>query len=386
MKKVITILLSAITLAGISVPAFAADINKEKLMSTINEEQMLISTNVSKDEINDLIIKGKNINIGKLSIVINNGKVMVPIKVTAESLGFKVNIDKNNKSVSLDNDQIKTKIEVGVDSYNYESSHAIGMTAPEQLGAVPIVIDNNIYAPIKIYNLLFNDSKAVGSFWSETKDGQSIYVDNGDLTLGWKLINNKWYFMNNNGIMQKGWVETNGNWYYSNDSGEMVSNTITPDGYKVDQSGKWNLEEKVSILETQTAGLESIANPIEEFKTVEEAQKVLKFNVILPKEIPAQFKSKFISTISRESFQICYSNGKNEILFRMGQGVDNISGDYNEYKNNDSIKLDGKSIKLSGNDKLIKLATWKINDMAYSISVTDGMKKDDIINIIKSIF
>ena len=102
-------------------------------------------------------------------------------------------------------------------------------------------------------------------------------------------------------------------------------------------------------METQTENANSIANQIEEFKTVGDAQKVLKFKVIVPKNIQSQFNVKYVSTISREVFQICYSNGKNDILFRMGQDIDNISGDYNEYKNNDTINLDNESIKLSGN-------------------------------------
>ncbi|WP_256972931.1 hypothetical protein [Clostridium botulinum] len=53
---------------------------------------------------------------------------MVQLKATAESLGFKANIDKNIKNANLDNDKIKIQIQVGVDSYYYASSHAIGMT------------------------------------------------------------------------------------------------------------------------------------------------------------------------------------------------------------------------------------------------------------------
>ena len=70
--------------------------------------------------------------------------------------------------------------------------------------------------------------------------------------LGWKLINNKWYFMNNNGIMQRGWVQTNGNWYYLLNNGEMAVSTVTPDGYKVDQNGKWD-GKPASTVVTQTA-------------------------------------------------------------------------------------------------------------------------------------
>jgi FOG: Glucan-binding domain (YG repeat) len=349
-------------------------------------EPILISTNTANNIINNVVIHGKTINLGKLGVAINNGKVMVPLKVTAEGLGFKVDINKDNKKAELDNDQIKTEVEVGKDSYYYASSHMIGMTAPQKLGAAPVVIDNEIYVPINIYNLLFNDSKAVGNGFIQTKEGQPVYVENGSFTTGWKLINNKWYFMNNNGIMQKGWVQSSGNWYYLYDNGEMASDTITPDGYKVDQSGKWNLGKAISNLDKQSEIKIGIPNPIKEYKTIAEAQKSLKFKVGVPKEIPSEYKVKFISTISKETFQIAYENEKNEILFRMGQGIENISGDYNVYKVNNTIKLNDKTIKLSGNDKLIKLATWKINDMSYSISVENGMEKDDIIKIIKSTF
>lgn len=234
--------------------------------------------------------------------------------------------------------------------------------------------------------LIATDSKAAGSGFLQTKDGQSIYIENGNLTTGWKLINNKWYFMNNNGIMQKGWVQSNNNWYYLYDNGEMASDTITPDGFKVDQSGKWDLGKAVSNSDKQNEMKIGISNPIEEYKTIAEAQKALKFKIVVPKEIPSEYKVKFISTISKQTFQIGYKNEKNEILFRMGQGIENISGDYNVYNVNNTIKLDDKTIKLSGNDKLIKLATWKVKDMSYSISVENGMEKDDIIKIIKSTF
>lgn len=249
MKKVMISLLTAITMVGICVPAFAEDMSIDKYEIQIMNDPTVISTNTAKDTVNNVIIHGKTLNLRELGVVINNGKVMVPLKATAEGLGFKVDINKDNKKAELDNDQIKTEIEVGKDSYYYASSHMIGMTAPEKLGAAPIVINNEIYVPINLYKLLFNDSKTIGSGFVKTKDGQAIYAENGELTIGWKLINNKWYYMNNNGIMQKGWVQWNSNWYYLNNNGEMASNTITPDGFKVDQSGKWDLGKAVSNLD-----------------------------------------------------------------------------------------------------------------------------------------
>ncbi|MDB2157311.1 stalk domain-containing protein [Clostridium butyricum] len=377
MKKLMIGLLTVVTVTGMTVPTFAGDIYS----IDSNLEQRLVSTNMSNELGNNVTIGGKNINIGNLNILVNKGRIMVPLKATAKSLGFKVAINKDNKSANLDNADIKTQIQIGIDLYYYESSKAIGMTAPEKLGAEPILVDNNIYVPIKMYNILLNDSNAVGSFWARTNDGQWVYVDKGELAIGLKLIRNKWYFMNNSGIMENGWIQTNGNWYYLYDNGEMAIDTITPDGYKVDLNGKWDFGKKVSIDEIKTG----ISSPIEEFKTIEEAQNVLDFNVTFPKEIPSQYDIEYISTISKELFQICYTDGKDELLYRMGQGVNNISGDYNNYKNNNIVEIDDKKIKLSGNDDFIKLATWNVNDMSYSISSSNGISKDEMINIIKSV-
>ena len=386
MKKLMIGLLTAVTIIGMPASAFAADLETQKSKSEGVEDTFLISNYAPKDlDINKVSIGGKNIEIGKNGVLIYKGKVMVPLKTTAESLGFKVEADTDNKIISLDNGKIKTKVYVGEDSYYYSSSNAIGLTMMHELGAEPIIDNNTIYVPINIYNFLFNDKKIVGSFFVRNKDGQWIYSLNGELAVGWKLINNKWYLMNNNGIMQRGWVQTNGNWYYLLDNGEMAASTVTPDGYIVDQNGKWDGKPASNIV-TQTANINNIVNPIEGFDTIEEAQKALKFKVTVPKELLGKYSIKYINTISRELFQICYINKENDILFRMGQGVEDISGDYNDYKTNNIVNINGSKVKLKGDDNLIKVATWSVNNMSYSISVDDGMKQDDIINIIKSTF
>lgn len=386
MKKLMIGLLTAVTITGMPASAFAADLETQKSKSEVVEDTLLISNYAPKDlNINKVVIRGKNIELGKNGVLIYKGKIMVPLKTTAESLGFKVEADKDNKIVSLDNGKIKTNVYVGMDSYYYSSSKAIGLTMMHELGAEPIIDNNSLYVPINIYNFLFNDEKTVESFFVRNKDGQWIYSLNGKLTTGWKLINNKWYFMNNNGIMQRGWIQSNGDWYYLLNDGEMAASTATPDGFKVDQSGKWD-GKPASALVTQTANIDDIINPIEGFDTIDEAQKALKFKVTVPKELLGKYNIKYINTISRNLFQICYANKKNDILFRMAQGTEDVSGDYNNYKTNSIVNIDGNKVKLKGDDKLIKVAVWSVKNMSYSISVNDGMKQDDIIKIIKSTF
>lgn len=39
--------------------------------------------------------------------------------------------------------------------------------------------------------------------------------------------------------MQTGWVKWKDKWYYLNADGSMATNSITPDGYKIDSNGIW---------------------------------------------------------------------------------------------------------------------------------------------------
>ena len=54
---------------------------------------------------------------------------------------------------------------------------------------------------------------------------------------------------NTKGRMVTGWLQINGKYYYFNDEsdgtrGKMYRNTMTPDGFRVDENGVWDEKEK----------------------------------------------------------------------------------------------------------------------------------------------
>jgi len=58
----------------------------------------------------------------------------------------------------------------------------------------------------------------------------------------WLKDNERWYYFDENGYMVSGWKKLGEAWHYFNTGGEMLLNTKTPDGYRVDENGRWEPE------------------------------------------------------------------------------------------------------------------------------------------------
>lgn len=73
--------------------------------------------------------------------------------------------------------------------------------------------------------------------WRKDKIGWRYQnADSRFFTNEWQEIEGKWYFFGEDGYMASGrWV---GDYYLGRD-GAMLVNSTTPDGYRVDQNGKW---------------------------------------------------------------------------------------------------------------------------------------------------
>lgn len=115
-----------------------------------------------------------------------------------------------------------------------------------------------------------DDNKAMYQ-WTQDTDGKWYYVGNegkmqtgwlqdpsgnwyylnpnsgdpmGSMAAGWKLVNNVWYFFNTirdgtYGKVMTGWNWIDGYCYYFEQDGTMLSNSMTPDGYFVNENGAW---------------------------------------------------------------------------------------------------------------------------------------------------
>lgn len=137
-----------------------------------------------------------------------------------------------------------------------------------------------------------------------------------------------------------------------------------------------------SVLGTSVAAEKAI-NYSEEYKTLDEAEKVLNFKVDPFKTLPKGFKIEGINVIANEIIQVEYNDGSNNIIFRAGKGIENISGDYNVYQVKNTAKVNGININLEGNkSKEYNLATWEKDGVSYSISAAKGIDEKTILDMI----
>ena len=97
-------------------------------------------------------------------------------------------------------------------------------------------------------------SMATTAQWKRNDRGWWYEEANGSYpTATRKLINNKWYYFDGIGYMAESrWI---GNYYVGAD-GAMLVSTVTPDGYYVDETGKWIEGKRASlhVSKSSTAG------------------------------------------------------------------------------------------------------------------------------------
>jgi hypothetical protein len=152
------------------------------------------------------------------------------------------------------------------------------------------------------------------------------------------------------------------------------------------EKGNINIEGKNTNKITSEDSVE-IPSPFQECKTIEEAEKLIGFKVNIPTKLPEGYVQDSISVIDNEFIQVIYSNGENEICFRQAKGEEDISGDYNEYNETNTINVSGIDITTKGNNSKVNLARWTKEGYTFAISINilgQGLESSDIIDMIDS--
>lgn len=126
-----------------------------------------------------------------------------------------------------------------------------------------------------------------------------------------------------------------------------------------------------------------IPNPFVEYKTVDEAKKVLLFSAVVPSNVK-EYELENVSVMSNEMLQLIYKNGDKEITYRVEKGSDDISGDYNVYKDIKTVKVGDIEVKVRKSEETMSVI-WTNGDLTFSLYSNGNLTEKDMTDIISSI-
>lgn len=131
-----------------------------------------------------------------------------------------------------------------------------------------------------------------------------------------------------------------------------------------------------------------IPNPIVEYSSVEEVKNAVDFDFNVITEIPEGYEIDKISAIGNEIVQISYTNGENEICYRVAKGIDDISGDYNKYPSSTNITIGETQVTMRGTEDNINVATWNNGEFTFAICIDaggEGIETSVVTDMIESV-
>lgn len=129
-----------------------------------------------------------------------------------------------------------------------------------------------------------------------------------------------------------------------------------------------------------------IQNPFLEMEDLDDFATSLYFPLSVPAVFSDGYTIETAQIIGGKIAEIKYisDSGKNSVTYRMSEGTDNISGDYSIYSDVKSVSLNENTVTMSGAEEMYTLAVWTDGEFSYSISLSDAVIEDDIMNIISS--
>ena len=131
-----------------------------------------------------------------------------------------------------------------------------------------------------------------------------------------------------------------------------------------------------------------IPNPFVEVKNLDEASKIAGFSLEVP-ETYEDYKKQVIQAIEDDMIEVIYYDENSEhegLRIRKAKGTDDISGDYNEYKDVETVKVGDVEVTEKGSDGDIAVVIWNDGTYSYAIDVAEAsLTKDTIANLVSNI-
>lgn len=131
-----------------------------------------------------------------------------------------------------------------------------------------------------------------------------------------------------------------------------------------------------------------IPNPWTDYDSKDAAAQAAGFDLTVPDEISGCSEKSYrvLSAAGDVMFEIIYASGEDEtVRIRKAPGANDVSGNYNEYAETETVDVGGVRVTMKGADGLVKLAVWTNGDYSYVLSVESGLSQSDMAALVSNI-
>jgi len=127
-----------------------------------------------------------------------------------------------------------------------------------------------------------------------------------------------------------------------------------------------------------------IPNPWMEYSSLEEATKAAGFEMTAPTEMEGC--STVIQVLNSEMIEVSFfsENDEKNIYIRKSTLNEDISGDYNEYSEQNEVQVGEVTVTEKGNDGLVSVATWSNGGYTYCIDAA-GLSPEEMAALIQQV-
>ena len=127
-----------------------------------------------------------------------------------------------------------------------------------------------------------------------------------------------------------------------------------------------------------TGGNAEIPNPFVDCATLADAAKLTGFDIVVPDSIDG-YDTRTIQVMDNKMIQVIYAKGDNSLLIRKAAGADDISGDYSQYAETNTVACGSLQVTMKGENGMVSLATWTDGGYTYAIDAQDVPMNGDTI-------
>ena len=131
-----------------------------------------------------------------------------------------------------------------------------------------------------------------------------------------------------------------------------------------------------------------IPNPWTDYDSKDAAAQAAGFDLAVPDEISGCSEKSYrvLSAEGDVMFESIYASGEDETArIRKAPGANDVSGNYNEYAETETVDVGGVRVTMKGENSLVKLAVWTNGDYSYALSVESGLSQNDMAALVSNI-